>query len=300
MRKFLLYTFLFWGGVVVVDVLFGMSFDKLNAIANGGGATNKMNTLCMRDTHDILIMGSSRAHHHYIPREIEDSLKMECYNAGFDGMGVILHYGILKLILKRYHPKLIIYDVEPTYDIHTNDNVRYLSLQKPYFRDEQIADIFKKVSPVEYYKVYSGFYRYNSTCFPILMGAFHSEAQEPEKGFIPLLGELQDSAAVKNLPQSETDKTKMYYLSCFIHDAKEAGVPLILIASPHYGSGGMREFEEVNCLCKDNHVPFLNYYSDSFYMSHSRLFNDPSHLNRKGAEIFTRQIVSIIKNRIIK
>lgn len=298
MRKFLLYTFLFWVGVVVSDVLFGVSFDKLNAIAKGGGATNKMNALCMRDTHDILIMGSSRAHHHYIPSEIEDSLKMECYNAGFDGMGVILHYGILKLILKRYHPKLIIYDVEPTYDIYSNDNVRYLSLQKPYFRDEQIADIFKNVSPIEYYKVYSGFYRYNSTCLPVFMGALHGEDYEPEKGFIPLQGELQDSNLVKYAPHSEIDRTKMYYLTCFIHDAKEAGVPLILIASPHYGSGEIREFEEVRDICKDNNVPFLNYYSDSFYMSHSKLFNDPSHLNRQGAEFFTRQIASFIKNNI--
>ena len=37
----------------------------------------------MRD--DILIMGSSRASHHYVPKIIEDSLGMSCYNCGVDG-----------------------------------------------------------------------------------------------------------------------------------------------------------------------------------------------------------------------
>lgn len=299
MRKFLLYTLLFWIGVAVFDVLFGVLFDKLNVMTRGEGATNKMNMLCMRDSHDILIMGSSRAHHHYIPSDLEDSLKMECYNAGFDGMGIILHYGLLKLLLKRYHPKLIIYDVEPTYDLQTNDNVRYLSLLKPYFRDENIADIFKKVSLVEYYKVNSGLYRYNSTFLPIIIGVSNSDSYEPEKGFVPLKGELQDCGIVKGTSQSEIDKIKMYYLACFIHDVKEAGVPLLMIASPHYGRGEMNELEEVNSLCKSNKVLFLNYYSDPFYLSHSELFNDPLHLNWKGAKIFTHQIVPIVKKYMI-
>ena len=44
---------------------------------------------------DILIMGSSRAAHHYVPQIIEDSLGMTCYNAGSDGECIYYHYCLL-------------------------------------------------------------------------------------------------------------------------------------------------------------------------------------------------------------
>ena len=59
---------------------------------------------------DILIFGSSRANHHYVPAIFEDSLKMKFYNTGRDGNGIFFQLAVLKSILKRYTPKIIIFD----------------------------------------------------------------------------------------------------------------------------------------------------------------------------------------------
>ena len=43
---------------------------------------------------DLLVFGSSRANHHYVPEVFEDSLKLTFYNTGKDGSGIFitLHY----------------------------------------------------------------------------------------------------------------------------------------------------------------------------------------------------------------
>lgn len=57
---------------------------------------------------NILIFGSSRAAHHYVPSILSDSLDMSCYNCGMDGNGIIYGYGKLKTITARYYPKIVI------------------------------------------------------------------------------------------------------------------------------------------------------------------------------------------------
>ena len=76
---------------------------------------------------NILIFGSSRAAHHYVPSILSDSLDMSCYNCGLDGNGIIYGYGKLKTITARYYPKIVILDIQPTFDLFTNDNCKYLA-----------------------------------------------------------------------------------------------------------------------------------------------------------------------------
>ena len=55
-----------------------------------GSSIREMNDVCLDNQYDVLIMGSSRAHHHYVPEIISDSLGLSCYNTGKDGNGIIL------------------------------------------------------------------------------------------------------------------------------------------------------------------------------------------------------------------
>ena len=65
-----------------------------------------------KEKADVVVFGASRAYRHYVPDIIEDSLKMSCYNTGNYGHTILYSYATLKVILKRYTPKLIILDVE--------------------------------------------------------------------------------------------------------------------------------------------------------------------------------------------
>ena len=62
---------------------------------------------------NILIFGSSRATHHYVPEVFESSLKDSYYNTGRDGNGIFYQLAVLRSILKRYNPKVIILDYYP-------------------------------------------------------------------------------------------------------------------------------------------------------------------------------------------
>ena len=103
MKEFIIKVFIFFTLVVFVDYLFGVVCSFMIKESKGG-VTRQMHNLCFEDQYDILIMGSSRAHHHYVPEIIADSLGATVYNSGQDGNGFILHYGVLQMVWKRYNP----------------------------------------------------------------------------------------------------------------------------------------------------------------------------------------------------
>ena len=99
MKKYIVRIILFFAIVVLVDFVVGWAGDYLQTHAKGGD-TKAINDLVKKDQHDILILGSSRAHHHYDTPFLSDTLNLDVYNAGYDGNGVILAYGILQMILE--------------------------------------------------------------------------------------------------------------------------------------------------------------------------------------------------------
>lgn len=299
MKKFIVKIILFFLIVGVVDFFYGMTYDFMNSHAKGG-ENKRVYDLCKKDKYDILIMGSSRAHHHYVPSIIEEETGMSCYNAGFDGNGVILAYGFLQQIVKRYRPKLIIYDIEPAFDISVylpdNDRTRYLSLQKPYYRDSDVAKIFKDVAIDEYYKVHSGLYRYNSACLTGLSSFLSNRGNDTLKGYEPLYGEMKEDVnkgLIKDT--SQTDENKLEYISKFIDLANNKQIPLIIVASPKYLKESSAVYNEVKEMCMFKDVPFLDYYHLTDFMEHKEYFKEPMHLNDKGAKEFTKHIVSQIQ-----
>ena len=99
MKKFLINIAIFFVIVGVVDFSLGVLFHYM--LAHAGGRTGAEYYVCTNATDEILIMGSSRASHHYVPEVITNDLGMSCYNAGQDGNGIVLHYGRWKMISQR-------------------------------------------------------------------------------------------------------------------------------------------------------------------------------------------------------
>lgn len=301
MKKYIGHIVLFFAIVFAIDFGFGHTCDYLNAHAKGG-TTKQMYDLCMKDQYDILIMGSSRAHHHYVPHIIEDSLGMSCYNAGVDGNGIILMTGIYRMIIQRYHPKLIIYDVEQAFDLFEykadNNCTRYLAAQKPFYNQTGIGQIFKDVSQEEYYKTFSGLCRYNSVSIPLFIDYLSVRSMDA-KGYSPMNGKMKKEPENKETNRKPViDSLKLQYMHYFIKDASEKGIPLVIVVSPKYNAVGSHDLEPIKELCNAYNVPFLDYYADIEFLNHKEWWKDPMHLNDEGAKVFTERIIGTIKSHL--
>lgn len=302
MKRYIVNILLFFVLVIGVDVAVGRFGDNLQAHAKGGN-TKRTNDLVMSDTYDVLILGSSRAHHHYDTPFLSDTLGMDVFNAGYDGNGVVLAYGLLEMVIERYKPRLILYDVEPAFDINVyaadNHHTRYISNLKPYFRHKEVGKLIRDVSDEEWYKVHSGLMRYNSGLITRSIDNIRPVSIAPS-GYEPLSGIYTGDGEKPDNNGVEIDTFKLKYIEKLIQLAKENNIPMAMIASPKYGWKNENILKPVIDICNREGVEFINYYDNSEFMHHKEYFKEPMHLNTEGARVFSTRIVKDIHRLLDK
>lgn len=294
MKKYLRNIILFFFAVAVIDFLFGKACQYMNDHSKGGGVKSRY-YVCKESNEDVLVFGSSRAKHHYVPDVIEDSLHMTCYNTGEDGNGIILCYGFLKIITERYTPKLIIYDVTG-FDMYEDDNMKYLDLMKPYYYEKGIDSIFWSVEPKTRIMMLSNLYRYNTTCLRVLGNYIHPMTNYP-KGYLAMHKTMDYEPIIKEDNEKVIDTLKIHYFESFIRLAQSKGVLLLCCVSPSYkASADDSKYESIKLLCVKFGVPFLYCGVDSDISFNNLFFQDRTHMNDQGARLYTSKLMYWIKN----
>lgn len=298
MKKYISKIVLFFAVVAIVDFGYGKVCDYLRDNAKGGYAA-KMHYICEQCDENIVMMGSSRMHHHYVPQVFEDTLNMSCFNAGIDGNGIILSYGLLKMILERYSPEMIVYDFSG-FDIYKDDNTKYLDYMKPYYWDESasVSNIFYDVKPIEKYKMRSNMYRYNSKLFQLLGDKYHPKNSWVKGGYFPIYNtmDIEPKPPTEEDLNREVDSLKYNYLVKFIELAQDKNVQLFFVASPtYYGNLKETDNEPMRELSAKMNLVFYDHYYDSLLSSSKEYWSNGVHLNNEGAIAFSKTIASEIK-----
>lgn len=291
MKRFIIKVICFLAIMIVIDCVIGTMFSTLLAKAKGGNNARN-NYINDYTTQDILIFGSSRAFHHYNPKIITDSTGLSCYNCGQDGNGIILNYGRLNIIKERYIPKLVLYDVTPSFDLLLeNDNTKYLAWLKAYYDKDGIKEIFDSVNKNEKIKMLSNMYRYNSKCLNILIDAIHPMKSIGINGFRPLPGEMDTmKVSKKEIQESyDFDPLKLYYLDKFITDIPNTRI--VFIVSPSFNGIDGKQLEPIRQICKQRGLELLDMSNTPKYLHNPMYFKDGDHLNSIGADEFTIDIV---------
>lgn len=292
----MLHILLFFVIVAVVDVSVGAFGRFLQGHAKGG-STRQFDDLVMKDRHEVLILGSSRAHHHYDTPFLSDTLGVDVYNAGFDGNGVVLADGVLEMVLGRYKPKLVLFDIEPAFDVNVydkdNHHTRYIKNLKPYYREKGVSEIIKDVSVEEWRKVQSGLIRYNTEILGMLVDNVMDRGLE-RSGFQPLSGKMVKEPEPKAQKDNVLDSFKLAYIEKLIRLCQENEVPLMLVGSPKYGQKNSEALRPVKEIADRYGVRFLDYYAEPTFMAHKEWFKEPMHLNSEGARVFSKMIVQEI------
>lgn len=302
MKKYLLQIALFFAIVAVVDFAAGKLFRYVQS-NRAGGRTGAEWYACRESNEDIIIMGSSRASHHYVPQILSDSLGMSCFNAGQDGNGIILQYGRWKMISERYHPRIIIYDINPSFDLVKNDNMTYIDRLKPFCDDIRVNNYVVELFPIEKLKLFSQTYRYNYKFLEIISDCKKKKSDET-RGYIPLFGQIREEVVNKPIDVTansfDLDEIKIFCLEKLAKECQAVDTKLVFVVSPFYKGGGFNEdtFIEVKKIAEKYGSEFV-YLNVGDKTTCVEWYKDSAHLNDTGACEFTKELCCILSRNMI-
>lgn len=297
MKRFILKILLFFTIVAIIDSALGTLFDKIVS-ASDVSEFGRDNHICNTGREDILVFGSSRAVHHYDSNMLTDSLGLSCYNCGEDGQGIILNYCRLLMFKQHHTPKVVIYDIEPQYDIYSCDNQRFLKWLKTHGNRPKVKEIISSVDNTEQYKLLCKMYQYNSELTSLAIAIKHFREQDTLAGFNPRRGVID--SYTKSVYSKHTNKTidslKIGYMKDFIQSLKDS--KLFVIISPLWHGGNNEWYMPVYQLCQKFDVELIDFSNNPKYVHQDKYFLDATHLNDIGANEFTKDLIKIIKKRM--
>lgn len=305
-KKLILNLALVFSTVFILDFTIGRVIRHFYFTQKSGDNYRTMYAMEIMNA-DVTVFGSSHANHHYVPKVFEDSLKLTFYNAGRDGQGIFYHLAILRSVLKRYTPKIIILDYSESFkdDKHDYDKIACLL---PFYRTNmEIRSIVELRSPYEKIKLFSEIYPFNSEVLTTAIANldYNKKRRPDSKGYLPLFekwqGKIDSVYSYGSYNSSQLDSNKVNAFKEFVSTAKSAGAQVYVISSPIFIKFFKnQDIEMANVICASENVQFLDYSKDNNFLNNNQLFGDAGHLNDYGAQLFSRMVVKRIKNNISK
>lgn len=256
---------------------------------------------------DVAIYGSSRSWRHISPKIIKEKTGLSSYNFGIDGHGFNLQYlRHRKYFNENSRPKTVLLTVGPNTLNISKDLYNYnLSQLLPFmFLD---SEIYSNTFPNDFY------FRYEYL-FPLIRYGGRVQwrdfilGQPPrvrKKGYAGtdikwLDKEGQIKCNNKKITDSSFSKKSIALLDKFIKELKKENIKIIIIYTPFYieGQDCIEGYSRLNNfysrISKRYDVPFYDYSKDSI-SSVKDYFYNAMHLNKKGAEIFTKKLINDLK-----
>ena len=294
---------------MMLDHCIGWGMKRFEDVAlnkNPSGDALRTRFVCDKVNDQVLVIGSSRATHHYIPKQMEEKLKRSVFDCGMDGCYFLYQTAVIDCILNRYSPELIIWDeVSPNvFDggIKDADNLTRLSKLNSYYDINQyVNNLIQLKSKFEKYKMYSKLYRYNSCLFNYGSAFLRSKGTLERKGYLPLYGidktlQQPKQRYIEDICYQENVELFKHVLEL----CSKKKVPLVISFSPCFTDDNA--LKTLQCkklleIAREFNVPVIDFYHHPDFMSDSNLFWDTGHLNDEGAKLFTERFCDELERR---
>lgn len=288
--------------LVVADRIVGSLFEYAYRHSKYGIFNRQ--EYCMTESKDkVLILGSSRAAHHYVPSVIEDSLGLSCYNCGSDGMCVYYHYSLLSAYVSRgCVPDVVIYDLLPQDVQDSHSSMLCLDaaidrLAPDYGRFPVVDSLIELNGWKETLKLKSLCYRYNSKLVQLLKCNFIPSPED--KGYEALTGEFVPTPIAVDPVAEELEPGKVDCMNKLVAMCKDNGIKLFFSLSPSFNRSKSLGLDYmVNLSAKEN-IPLLDHMNDEMFLN-TTCFKDSIHLNDYGARMYTELLTSDLKRLMNK
>ncbi len=262
-------------------------------------------TYSIYNTHeDVLIFGASTASRHYDPKVFEKELKMSCYNTGRDGQGLFYFLAIQEAILKRYSPKIIVLELYfNALNKDKNDYDRLNALLPYYNSSDEIKKIIDLRNNYDNIKTYSSLYPFNSMIATILSNLQNNG--KSQNGFSPLTTNVIKLEREQILKRDyEIDNLKIWALEKFITNCKNNNIKLYIARSPYYSKDFVKtkSLKKIEEIITKQEIKLIDYSNPDTLLFGSNIkikevMSNASHLNIKGAQIYSKMICDEIINK---
>jgi hypothetical protein len=259
-----------------------------------------------KTTAQVLILGSSRASHHYNSDTLEKYTGKTVYNGGRDNMGIHYIHATLPEVFKRYTPNCVVIDIMPNNFLLGAQNTQsYFDIQSAVLlpfakRHPAILQSVQQYNPLEVCKAKCmATYPFNSLAGTIVQNAYTHLGHTQVKGYEPLDGSIRSKNMDKEIftdsnLMNEIDTSSIRLLKETIELCKQKNIKVVICFSPFYFYKPARPLilEAFNTLATKLQVPIYNYTTDSNYYQHPELFYDELHLNHQGAILFSKEVAT--------
>lgn len=152
-------------------------------------------------------------------------------------------------------------------------------------------------SPYERIKLLSGIYPFNS--LPLQIIKYNFVEQPADAGYIPLTGRIElPLIPPRDRPWTANgiDSVKIEALRSLVERCEAEGIQLYPVLSPCFEGllFGEEMVAEIRKVLEDSPYTLWDLSGHEDYIGHTDLFRDRDHLNREGAESYTRLLVERI------
>jgi len=247
---------------------------------------------------DILIFGSSRAQHNLYSDAIQDSLKRTTFNLGYRGSNIDFQLFLLKTVLKHNRkPKMILLTLD--------DDREFLPEKTLQFRYDKLYNLVKYQEITKELIARKDFSPFAAVLYSARLGWKQFSKPKPMtkyENWTPAGTVLLDTIA------ADFDKIKKQNIKYntslelpgllgafkeFQHICQKKGIKLHILIPPNFTTQNKEFVNRLRGLISDENISF--YAENSLLFNDSRYFYDQSHLNKKGAILYTNEIIKKVK-----
>lgn len=311
MKKSIIKVFVFFGIVCAVALMLNSFLDTQmkqlkyedaavwNEITNGGIAA------------DILVIGSSRAATHIDPNVISQLSGASCYNLGMMGHNFFIEYARYNYYLKyNKAPQLIILSLDYESLQRRSDLFNHTQFLA-YLDDSVIAAATRQYEGFSEYDYKLPLLKYvgeQTLIFTLFRNYFKPKYNRPDriKGFFArdFRWNKEVDITLDTLKPYfvEPDSLSVIAFESFLEQCGRKGIQVVFVHTPVHPLGQAKVInrnqiiEMYHDFAKGNKYDFLDYAGDTM-CNNKEYFMNSTHLNKNGAEVFTKKLVDDLNLR---
>ena len=297
MRSFIIKGLIVLVIVIVADFLFGVFYSSyIKNLPNSGLSQTDSYFAINKEAADVIVLGASNAKRGYNPEIFEQYGILDMYNAALDGNEMIYHLAVLKSMIARRCPRIVILDINKS--CLDGSWLERLKIHKHMYRDnENIRDMLNN-SDVDSYmsmKANLSLYIYNST-IPWVIRAYMMGAQKKDlRGFDPLYGvKNTDMVLLDNKWNGAVNRKELNAFHEILDICRSNNIKLFICIAPTFQINDPNFSNYIRKEVRKESVVFVDFSNNDYYLNHKELFYDANHLNIEGANEYSKQIAEIM------